>query len=291
MSAQGTRRLNFLVILIIISLLIACNLTQNTIDLWVEDFLEHLLAPIINPEKECEDQGYSWEIVNWKTKEGMCFDVYGDKVPLLSLEDESPVDESVPIWGGDAPAPLPPEPLPEDEGDAAPALALDEELPGEVTMVGTMTVRLISLDVRTLDTKPEIIAYANIEYTPPPEGVSIQSHGNLWTYNANIALMEKGDWISATCTNPNITSVGVFLGGDTNDGWVRVLVDGQEVWRGSIYGPPESMFINYLEVSGLVPGTHTIKVENLGISGEGGGDDVAMRYFGFSSTPVSGYEP
>ena len=51
------------------------------------------------------------------------------------------------------------------------------------------------------------------------------------------------------------------------------------------------MFIGYIEVSGLVPGTHTITVENLGIAGEGGGDDTAMRYFGFSSTPVSGYVP
>ena len=187
------------------------------------------------------------------------------------------------------------EPFPLEPGDSvddpAPALTLAEELPGEVTLVDTMTVRLIPLDVRLLDNPPEVIAYANVEHSAPPENVLITSQGDLWTYNANIALMNKGDWISATCTLQNITAVGVRLEGDANDGWLRVLVDGTEMWRGNIYGPTENMFLNYLEISGLVPGEHTIRVENLGITGDGGGDDVAMRFFGCSSTSVSGYTP
>lgn len=68
-------------------------------------------------------------------------------------------------------------------------------------------VRLLPLDARAVEPPPEIIAYANIEYTPPPDTVSIDSQGDLWTYNANIALLEKGDWISATSTNPDVTAV------------------------------------------------------------------------------------
>jgi len=119
--------------------------------------------------------------------------------------------------------------------------------------------------------------------------VAIHSVDDLWTYNANIALMEEGDWIEAVCSGSNVTAVGVHLGGDSNDGWVRALVDGVEVWRGSIYGDPDSaegVYIRYLEVSGLEPGLHTIRLENLGIDGEGGGDDVAMRFFGCSALPV-----
>jgi hypothetical protein len=51
------------------------------------------------------------------------------------------------------------------------------------------------------------------------------------------------------------------------------------------------MFLNYLEVSGLTPGVHTIQLECLGIAGDGGGIHVAMRYFGFSTRPISASVP
>lgn len=202
--------------------------------------------------------------------------------------DESPVDEP-----GPDPEANPIDAFPADDGDlAAPAPldALPDDQPGSGSTVSEWTVRLIPMDVRTIDTPPEIIAYANVEHAAPPETVSIDSQGDLWTYNANIALLEMGDWISATCTKQDVTAVGVRLEGDGNDGWVRVLVDGLEVWRGSIYGDQnsaEGMFLNYLEVSGLEPGTHTIRLENLGIAGAGGGIHVAMRFFGFSTRAVS----
>jgi hypothetical protein len=150
-------------------------------------------------------------------------------------------------------------------------------------------VRLIPLNVRAADTPPLISTFANAEYAPPPESVSITSQGDLWRHDHVIALMNEGDWISATCTNPDITTVGLHLLGDTNDGWGRVLVDGQEVWRGNVYGDPDSekgTFSYYLEVSGLDPGVHTIQLECLGIPGDGGGIHVAMYYFGFSTGPV-----
>jgi len=151
------------------------------------------------------------------------------------------------------------------------------------------TVRLLPTDVRTLDTPPETIAIAQYTTAPPPENVSIQSVANLWQSSdgEKIALYNGGDWISASCSDQNVTAVGVYFDSDYNDGWVRVLVDGQEAWRGNIWGGDDGHFRNYLEISGLDPGIHTIQVENLGIDGGGGDDDAAMRYFGFSSKPMT----
>ena len=109
--------------------------------------------------------------------------------------------------------------------------------------------------------------------------------GGLWRYREYVALMEGGHWIEVTIADPGITAAGVQFRGDTNDGWARVLIDGVERWRGSIYGSdtnwPGGMFVRYLEVSGLGPGPHTVRVEALGQPGDGGGDDVAMRFLGF----------
>ncbi len=151
-------------------------------------------------------------------------------------------------------------------------------------------LRLIPTDVRKVQTPPDVIAYANIDYTPPPDNVIIKSSGDLWTYNANIALTEKGEWISATCTDPNTTAIGVRIEGDSNDGYVLIQVDGEEAAIINAYGDedsPQGMFLNYVEMSGLQPGQHTIRLENLGMEGDGGGDDVSMRFFGCSSKPVS----
>jgi len=61
-------------------------------------------------------------------------------------------------------------------------------------------------------------------------------------------------------------------------------VDGAEVWTGDTYAPTAVGFIKYLEISGLTPGPHTIRVENMGIQGTGSaGDDVAVYFFGFES--------
>jgi hypothetical protein len=149
------------------------------------------------------------------------------------------------------------------------------------------SVRLIPIDVRTIDKPPVIIAFANVEYESPPESVSITSQGELWRYDQVTAMMRQGEWISATCNDPNITTVGLRIAGDANDGWGRVLVDGQEVWRGNAYGDPDAGgYSNYLEVSGLDPGSHTIQAECLGIPGDGGGIHFLVHYFAFSTSPV-----
>ena len=160
------------------------------------------------------------------------------------------------------------------------------------TPAGDWNVRLLAGDALKYDVPPEIIAYANKENTPPPEGVTIDNSDGLWRYKNWIALTDPAQWIETTYHGSDpITSVGVRLTGDQNDGWVRVIVDGREVWRGSIFGvdaTEEGMFLNYLEVSGLEPGHHTVRAELLGVPGEGGGIHASMQYFGFSTQPVSG---
>lgn len=151
------------------------------------------------------------------------------------------------------------------------------------TGVTAQTAQLHDGDARYFDDPPAIIAYANASHVDPPNGVTITDSGGLWRHYEWIALMEQNDWIEATCTITDTTSVGVQFWGDANDGWARVRVDGAEVWTGNTYGSSAVGYIEYLEVSGLAPGSHTIRVENMGIAGGGGGDDVTVFFFGFES--------
>ena len=142
-------------------------------------------------------------------------------------------------------------------------------------------------DARNFGDPPDVIAYANTQYTTPPSEFQITTTGSIWRYHQWIALMEVGNHVEAK-TTVETTSVGVQLWGDTNDGWARVLVDGSEVWTGSVYGSdvnyPGGAFVKYLEISGLDKSTHTIRVENMGTSGAGGGDDVTIMFFGLEET-------
>jgi hypothetical protein len=153
--------------------------------------------------------------------------------------------------------------------------------------VTAQTVHLYDGDARHFDDPPDVVAYANVSQVSPPSGVTITDSGGLWRYYEWVALMQQDQWIEATYNGSDTTVVGVQFYGDTNDGWARVLVDGTEVWTGSIYGSdtswPDGAFIRYLQISGLTPGSHTIRVENMGINGAGGGDDVCLYFFGFGA--------
>jgi hypothetical protein len=170
-----------------------------------------------------------------------------------------------------------------------------DPLPGRcgIPPAGTWTTSLTEGFLHTSDNPPVVVAFANVEETETPANVTITSSDGLWRYHQYVAVMQKGHWIEAAYSGSDATAVGVQFVGDTNDGWVKVLVDGQEVWRGSVYGTgpayPGGAFVNYLEVSGLEAGPHTIRVEALGIQGKGGGDDASMLFFGFGPTSVTGH--
>ena len=78
--------------------------------------------------------------------------------------------------------------------------------------------------------------------------------------------------------------IGVQLWGATDGGWARVLIDEAEVWTGSTYSSgndsPWGVFAKYLEACELSAGIHTIRVENIGTSGIGGGMEVIVIFFG-----------
>ncbi|AKB85587.1 hypothetical protein MCMEM_1534 [Methanococcoides methylutens MM1] len=143
-------------------------------------------------------------------------------------------------------------------------------------------------------TPPDVVAYANTLYSEPPNEFKITTSGNIWQYKHWIALTDQGDWIEAK-TGIETTTVGVQFWGDINGGWARVLVDGEKVWSGDTYGGdskfPEGKFIKYLEISGLDKGFHTIRVENMGVSSKGGGDDVIVYFFSLMEPSVVEPEP
>jgi hypothetical protein len=59
-----------------------------------------------------------------------------------------------------------------------------------------------------------------------------------------------------------------------------VLFDGQEIWRGDTSKIWASLGRNggYIEVSGLAPGVHTLRVESMGFDYH----PVTVAFFGFS---------
>ena len=163
--------------------------------------------------------------------------------------------------------------------------------------ISEANITLYDGDARYFSESPDIVAYANINYTDPPFEFFIDMGGDsIWEYYEWIALTDSTDWIEAI-TLVETTTVGVQFWGDTNDGWARVLVDDVEVWTGNTHGSdnnyPGGAFVKYLEISNLPLDIHTIRVENMGIPGASAGDDVTILFFGLeepsgsSSGPIS----
>lgn len=135
-------------------------------------------------------------------------------------------------------------------------------------------------DARFFTTPPDVVAYANTQHTSPPGEIQITQNcgASCWRYNEWVALGEPGQYLEAEAT-VNTTAIGVQLWGDDNDGWARVLVDGEEMWVGEMRGEdnqwPGGAFVRYLEIAGLTPGSHTLRFEP---TGEGG--PVTVYFFG-----------
>jgi hypothetical protein len=73
--------------------------------------------------------------------------------------------------------------------------------------------------------------------------------------------------------------MGVQFMGERSIGWARVLLDGQEVWRGNVseIWSERGRHGGYVEVSGFEPGLHTIRAESLGFDYR----PVSVASFGF----------
>lgn len=175
---------------------------------------------------------------------------------------------------------------PTDEAPTANPIATDAlvPVPSNTAAMGEQPAVVLfdGYAAQTFSDKPDVIAYANVHEFPPPEGVTVLDNCTdtvCWRSSQFLALRGPGTFLVATASFPE---VGVQFWGDTNDGLCRVLIDGEEVWKGDTYGTnvnwPGGAFVKYLYISGLLPRQHTIRVEFVGPG------DVTVRYFGFGPT-------
>ena len=133
------------------------------------------------------------------------------------------------------------------------------------------------------DNPPDIKAFTDLAEHQPPDGIQISVGGVATPWGGGMILWQGGDYVEATTSNP-YTAFGGQIFGDHTIGWGRVLFDGKEIWRGdaSTYTIVEGQQYGvYVEVSCFPPGTHTMRIEALGINGSGGGMSVPVGYFGF----------
>jgi pSer/pThr/pTyr-binding forkhead associated (FHA) protein len=205
------------------------------------------------------------------TQVGMLAD---DAMEPEELNDLATSDNQV---GGDSlPTAESSSPAPQEPPTATPTMTSVPTATPPLQRVMTLHVG----DARTFSQPPEVVAYANTQEQATPPEMTIQEFCDdpCFRYHEWIGMGKLGQWIEATSAGP-VTAMGVEFWGDQNDGWARVLIDGDEIWRGDTRGAdgnwPGGAFVRYLEVAGLPLGVHTLRVEPLG---EGG--SATMYYFG-----------
>jgi hypothetical protein len=127
------------------------------------------------------------------------------------------------------------------------------------------TVTIYSGDARQAVSPPTWIAAANVDNLVSPDGIEIARAPEAVAYGLNVVLWEGGPWVEATVTRPT-EAMGVQFWGPSTMGVARLLLDGEEVWRGEVatLGRYYQLFGGYLEISGYAPGEHTLRVEHLG---------------------------
>jgi len=172
----------------------------------------------------------------------------------------------------------PPSTAPVSKGKC-PAAQLNNSCEGK-----SMETRIYSSPgwVNSSEYQPEIQAPANYFDYPSPEGITLTNGGGHQFQQA--IILAGGQYLEATTSNP-YSAMGVQPHGESTIGWARVLFDGVEVWRGdtSSYWHDAEAYVHavYIEVRCYPPGTHTLRIEALGIAGSGGGQTVPIAFFGF----------
>jgi hypothetical protein len=150
--------------------------------------------------------------------------------------------------------------------------------PSFVTPQPPLQVNVYGGDSRFFSEPPEIIAHANSADMQPPEGISVSFAEESIPYGLSRVLWWNGSWSEATFDG-SYSSAGVQFLGEGMIGWARVLLDGQEVWRGntSKIWSKSGRHGGFVEVSGFDPGVHTLRVESLGFDYR----PVTVAGFGF----------
>jgi len=149
-----------------------------------------------------------------------------------------------------------------------------------------LAVRVSGGDSRKFDSPPVLIVPANGFDNPSPAGIGVVNSSQSIRYGLSQVLWGEADWVEVTIELA-ITAAGVQFFGDPSIGWASVVLDGTEVWRGdtaaiwSQYGRHGG----YVEMVGLGPGPHTLRVESLGFDYH----PVTVAWFGFG--PEGGVDP
>ncbi len=127
--------------------------------------------------------------------------------------------------------------------------------------------------------QPDVYADANGGTASSPEGIEIRYDDLSIPYGLNRVLWGEGTWVEASTELP-FEAIGVQIYGDNTIGWARLFFDGQEVWRGDTreIWMDKGRYGGYLEVSGFEPGSHTLRIESLGVDYH----PVVIAFFGFS---------
>ena len=152
-------------------------------------------------------------------------------------------------------------------------------VPSPITPQPPLHIEVYGGDSRFFESPPEIIAHANSADTQPPEGIAISFDEESIPYGLSRVLWWNGSWIEASFDG-TYSSAGVQFLGEGMIGWARVLLDGQEVWRGntSEIWSKSGRHGGFVEVSEIDPGPHTLRVESLGFDYR----PVTVAGFGFS---------
>jgi hypothetical protein len=147
--------------------------------------------------------------------------------------------------------------------------------PGELPVA----VAVFAGDAHHFDAPPDEFAQANRADPSSPPGVEVRFHPGSIAYGTTRVLWWDGDWIEAG-TEVGYSAIGIQFWGSPYTGWARVLFDGMEVWRGvpATLGSEPPQFGGYIQISGFLPGRHTLRAESLGVDFR----PLTVAFFGFS---------
>jgi len=168
---------------------------------------------------------------------------------------------------------------PEQPPECAAGAATDTE---SASLPAGISISVQGGDSRFFAAPPESPAHANAEDNSPPAGIHIDYSPGSVGYGLNRILWWEGNWIEVSTELP-VTAIGVQFLGAAQIGWARLLLDGQEVWRGKTaeLGHTLDQYGGYVEVSGFDPGEHSLRAESLGWDYR----PVAVASFGFRLSP------
>jgi len=170
----------------------------------------------------------------------------------------------------------------------------EEPAPPGVQGVGELMTEAFTISVYegnagSFSTPPKVV-FANYEEYPSPTGTTVYYNATYaYPYYNWLTFPDNGNWIEMQTMDP-VTAIGVQLWGDYGDGWVRVSVDGTNIWQGNtnyencefdaegnrLEGPDtcEGGFFYYVQASGLEKKAHTIRATNIGA------EDMTIYFFG-----------